>query len=274
LLALACTCCAVLIAQPAAVASASGSLVLRDGFSGTAINSRIWHIPTWNSSTDGTYVGRTQFRVSQHSPLPSVSKGCARITVQTYNPTGHSFYGTDLISNRSFTVGNGVDISVRARMDAPAQRGIVGGIFLYDLKRGSNTLHDEIDFELLGNEPTKVHTNIYADEPLGVGNPSAASYLSGSATGYHLYEIKWLPTRVSWYVDGHLVRTATSHIPTGPMHVHLNMWAPDSDWPGAYYSGIQPTESSRANKVFTMSIDSVVVILIKPAKSLSRHAPG
>lgn len=260
---------AVAVIAQAGPAAASSSVGLRDSFDGTAVDSSIWHIPTWTSSTDGTYVGRTQFRVAQNSPLPTVSQGHVDITVQTYNPTGFSFYGTDLISNQLFYVGSGVDIVVRAKMDSPAPRGVVGGIFLYDLKPGSRTLHDEIDFELLGNDPTRVHTNVYADEALGVGHPSAVPYTSGSVTDYHEYRIQWRPTSVSWYVDGNLVRTTTSQVPTGPMHLHLNMWAPDSGWAEAYYAGVQPAASPTANRRFTMGVDSAIVTLTEPSRLIS-----
>ena len=73
--------CLMALVQPAGVAFASGTLVLNDGFGGTAVNANVWHIPTWKSSTDGTYVGRTQFRVTQNSPLPVVNNGHVHITV-------------------------------------------------------------------------------------------------------------------------------------------------------------------------------------------------
>ena len=112
--------------------------------------------------------------------------------------------------------------------------GIVGGIFLYALKPGSTTYHDEIDFELLTNRPNGVQTNIYSNEKLGTGNVQFVPYASGSITDYHTYEIKWQPNQVSWFIDGTLVRTDTSHVPTGPMNFHLNIWVPDPGWPEAY----------------------------------------
>ncbi len=240
--------------------SAATSTILSDTFDGTIANSSLWHIPTWVSSTDGTFIGRTQFRVTQNSSLPTLSSSNVNITVQSYNPTGFSFYGTDLISNQIFTSGSqGIDIVIRAKMNTPLQAGTVGGIFLYALKPGSNTLHDEIDFELLGNQLGSVQTNVYANEPLGAGHPISYSYPSGTATDYHTYEIKWLPTQVLWYIDGTLVRTENTYVPAGPMYLHLNMWAPDNGWANAYSAAIQPTSNSTANQIFTMSVDSVNV---------------
>jgi len=119
---------------------ALAATLLNENFSEDVADSTKWHIPTWVSSNDGTFVGRTQFRCSQNASLPTSNNGKAIIMVESYNPTGFSFYGTDLISNQSFPMGNGIHITVRARMNTSTE-GIVGGIFLYALKPGSTTLH-------------------------------------------------------------------------------------------------------------------------------------
>ncbi|RPH49104.1 MAG: glycosyl hydrolase family protein [Desulfobacteraceae bacterium] len=236
--------------------------LLHDDFNGSTVTASNWHIPTWVSPTDGTFVGQTQFRCSQNAALPAVSTGNAIIALDTNNPTGSSFYGTDLISNQSFALGRGITVTVRAKMDAPIPVGIVGGIFLYAPPAGtSNTLHDEIDFELLSNDPNHVLTNIYGNEPLGAGHPASYAFASGSATDYHIYQIQWLPGQVSWYVDGNLVRTVTtqSPIPAGPMYLHFNVWVPGSDFAAAYDQNLHWTTSPSANQTFSMSVDWVTV---------------
>ena len=243
------------ILQPTTIQAA---VLLNDHFIGTRASSVNWHIPTWVSPTDGTFIGRTQLRCTQNSSLPAASSSNALITVQTYNPTGFSFYGTDLISNKSFPLGKGIAVTVRAKMNA-TMRGVVGGIFLYELKPGSRTLHDEIDFELLTNVPNSVQTNIYNSEPLGAGHPKFIPYASGTINTYHTYQLQWLPNRVSWFIDGKLVRTSTTNVPKGPMHLHLNAWVPGAEWAKAYNSLLQPTTSSRANRVFPMAVDLVTV---------------
>ncbi|MCW5211439.1 glycoside hydrolase family 16 protein [Desulfobulbus sp. TB] len=251
----------------------SAAPLLYDDFPGTLVNSVKWHIPTWESPTDGTFVGRTQFRCTQNSPLPSARNSNALITIESYNPAGFSFYGTDLISNQELSLQEaGLRITVRAKMDTSAP-GIVGGIFLYALKPGSSTLHDEIDFELLTNQPDGVQTNIYGNEPLGVGYPQFTPYHSGTIANFHTYEIQWYPGRVSWFIDGRQVRTATEHVPTGPMYFHLNMWVPDTDWPEAYSPEIQPTSSSGSNQIFQMTVDSVKIQPITPRAFLTPALP-
>lgn len=236
---------------------------LYDDFPGNIVDENKWHIPTWLSPNDGTFVGRTQFRCTQNSPLPACQGSNANITVETYNPTGPSFYGTDLISNQPIVLGDGIHIKVRAKMNT-STRGIVGGIFLYALKPGSNTLHDEIDFELLTNQPHVVQTNIYSNEPLGAGNPQFVSYESGLITDYHIYEIRWLPNQVSWCIDGNLVRTETNHVPTGPMNFHLNIWVPGPNWTAAYDANLHYTLDKDLNELFWMSVDSVSIQSIFP----------
>jgi beta-glucanase (GH16 family) len=240
--------------------SAAPSQTLSDDFSGPSLNAKTWYIPTHDPKGDGTFVGRTQFRATQDSSLPKVAAGTVRIPLQSYNPDAHSFYGTEIITKQQFALGAGLDIVVRARMDNARYRGIVGGIFLYFLKAGSDTLHDEIDFELLSNAPDQVQTNIYGEEPLGIGHSQMIPFASGTIADYHTYEIQWLPGEVSWLIDGKLVRKTTKNIPTHPMNFYLNAWAPDPGWPEGYSESIQPARSKEANIVLnTLYVDSVVI---------------
>jgi len=246
--------------------------LLFDDYIGNTVSESNWHIPTWVSPNDGTFVGRTQFRCTQNSPLPDAKNGNAIITVEKYNPTGFSFYGTDLISNQFFSLTTGIHITVRAKMNT-STKGIVGGIFLYALKPESTTLHDEIDFELMTNSPNGVQTNIYGNEELGKGHPEFVTFSNGSITDYHVYEIKWLPNKVSWFVDGNLVRTNTSNVPTGPMYFHLNMWVPGEEWPEAYSEDLQPTASVSLNEIFSMSVDYVHIQSFKPTSQANSLTP-
>jgi beta-glucanase (GH16 family) len=240
--------------------AAGGGTLLHDDFNGPSVDPTLWHIPTFTASGDGTFVGRTQFRVTEDSGLPATSRGTLVVPIESYNPKQPSFLAGELISNQAFSAGKGIDVIVRARMNAPLRPGIVGGLFLYALAPGSNTLHDEIDFELLSNVPDKVQTNMYGNEPLGVGHVEFVPYRNGSMTEFHDYEIKWTPKSVSWLIDGQLVRTVTSNIPIGPMRYYLNLWAPDPAWPGGYSAAIQPVRTASENEtVGSLLVDTVTV---------------
>jgi beta-glucanase (GH16 family) len=74
-----------------------------------------------------------------------------------------------------------------------------------------------------------MQTNIYANEPLGEGHP--ISYpLTSPLDQFHTYRIEWRPKEVRWLIDGKAVRTETARVPTKPMALHFNIWAPPADW--------------------------------------------
>jgi hypothetical protein len=241
----------------AGVKAQATTQIFSDDFITPVVSSQLWHIPTWVSSADGTYLGRTQFRCSQNATLPLSTNSQAIINVESYNPTGFSFYGTDLITNRSFLPGNGLIFTIYAKIKTPVSGGIVGGIYLYDLTGTSQTIHDEIDFELLTNDLNKIHTNFYNAEPLGTGHPDSVT-VANPVTDFHKYVIKWLPEGTTWLVDEKLIRTSNNS-PSGPMHFNLNMWVPEIEWKAAYNNVIQPTTQTGLNQIFSLLVESVRV---------------
>ena len=255
-------------------AAQTTTTIFSDNFDGFLMRSDLWHIPTWVSSSDGTFVGRTQFRCSQNAGLPAIINGEAKINLNTFNPTGDLFYGTDLISNRTFLLGDGLIFTIRVKFNSPVPRGIVGGIFLYDLV-GSGPKHDEIDFELVSNRLSEVQTNIYDNEPLGAGHP-VFHPIAGSVTDYHTYVIKWLPGEITWQVDGVTVRTSRTLVPERPMHFHLNIWAPDAGWMEAYDANLQWVSNPVMDQTYSMIVDYVKVdsvILKNPIIDIDREDP-
>jgi len=258
----------LLVAIPAI--QVQGATLLDQSFAGKPVDPKEWEIPTFRADGDGTFIGRTQFRVTQNSALPKTDAHGAMIAIETFNGKEPSFLGTEMISRREFPVGKGLDITIRAKMNSAAHPGIVGGIFLYALKPGSNTIHDEIDFELLTNRPNEVQTNIYAHEELGVGHVVFVPYATGgTAAGgiadYHDYGIRWTAKDVTWLIDGKPVRTTTENVPTEPMKFYFNIWAPDAHWPGGFHAAIQPVTEAEANSILDyLSVASIKVRTIEP----------
>jgi len=249
----------------AAALPAWAATLLDENFAGKPVDPKNWEIPTFKANGDGTFIGRTQFRVTQDSSLPKTDAHGAMIAIETFNGKEPSFLGTEMISRREFSVGKGLDVTVRAKMNSAAHPGIVGGVFLYALKPGSNTIHDEIDFELLTNRPNEVQTNIYANEELGVGHVVFVPYATGSMADYHDYQIRWTAKDVTWLIDGKPVRTTTENVPTQPMKFYFNIWAPDAHWPGGFHAGIQPVTDAGANSILDyLSVASIKVKTIEP----------
>lgn len=240
--------------------------LLDDPFVGSRVNGKLWHIPAWDPA-GSTYYGRTQIRTSENSPPPKVSHNAVHLALDSHNPTGFSFYGTELISNKYYKVGRGLDLQVTARLNTPVDGGVVGGLFLYYLKPGG--AHDEADVELLSNEVAsggrRFQSNIYDNEPLGAGAPWFSRLPNrGRITEYHTYGMRITRSAVTWTVDGTVIRSETTRVPDGPFQIHLNLWAPDTTWAKAYNAAIQPTRDPEQNVRYTMDIDRVLLRSAQP----------
>ena len=88
---------------------------------------------------------------------------------------------------------------------------------------------DEIDFEFLGNNPTKVQTNVFM-----AGDESAELIEIGSDSSKteHTYAIQWDSNRVQFFIDGRLVRTRWMLRRLKPLKFHLSIWTTSGGWPG------------------------------------------
>jgi len=225
-----------------------------DDFNGGAVDESIWAHPTG----DASFNGRTQMRLG----YPSVSNGLLHLQFDTYNPTanpaGNSFYGSEILSRKTFKRGTtGLIVEIRARMVTPV-KGLVGGVFLYKYFPATH-LHSEIDFELLTNMPNQVQTNIYANEPLGVGHPEFSARPQFDMTQFNTYRVEWLPDRVRWFVNDQLVRENTTILPKEPLALHLNFYAPECNWAIACDASLLPASGPENNKTYFLDIDWVRV---------------
>jgi hypothetical protein len=116
----------------------------------------------------------------------------------------------------------------------------------------------------VGNQPSYFNTNIDSNEAQGEYLSKYIQYADAGRgiTTLHKYQIQWLPSQVSWYVDDVLVRTVTSAespIPQGPMYLHFNMWAPDDDRTDAFSNELLISKTRKKNEIWSMSVDSVHV---------------
>jgi hypothetical protein len=164
---------------------------------------------------------------------------------------------------RTFQPGpTGIVITVTGNLDQP-QTGLVGGIFLYGNVDPSTGDHDEIDTELVSNDPNNLSVNTYDNQPAGPGNPQTVSLPQGdSVTQSHTYQMVWTSSQISWFVDGTEVATTASNVPTAPMSLYLNFWVPGNGtngWTYAYNGSLQPASTAQTNQQFGFNVSSVQV---------------
>lgn len=81
---------------------------------------------------------------------------------------------------------------------------------------------DEIDFEFLGYDTTKVQLNYFSD---GEGGHEYMLDLGFDASkGFHTYGFLWLEDSITWYVDGEPRYAVTETIPCNPSKIMVNAW--------------------------------------------------
>lgn len=123
-------------------------------------------------------------------------------------------------------------------MKAIKRDGVVTSMFTYTGPSDGTEWH-EIDIEILGNDTTKVQFNYYTN---GEGGHEYLYDLGFDASeGFHEYAFKWERDKITWYVDGVGVYSATKDIPSVPGKIMINAWTGKSDgednvvdWIGAF----------------------------------------
>lgn len=92
---------------------------------------------------------------------------------------------------------------------------------------------DEIDFEIVGRDPSDVQTNFYYRVQPG----HEVDYTNGmhinvnldTSLDYHTYRLDWTPTEMKWWFDGELKRTTLASqvvgkYPDTPMRIAFGIW--------------------------------------------------
>lgn len=104
---------------------------------------------------------------------------------------------------------------------------------------------DEIDFEFLGKDPSKVWINIYAN---GDPMPGLAVDLGFDASEQpHLYAFEWSEDEIRWYADGRLLHRyarVDGPLPITPAQVYLSLWAGHPRLKGWLGFAVPETEAS------------------------------
>ena len=136
-----------------------------------------------------------------------------------------------------------------ARMKTDTGSGLNAAFFSY-IGPADKQPWDEIDFEVLTKDTSKVQVNSYI---LGKPkNEKLAEVEGGTDKAFNDYAFIWEKDRLRWYVNGKLVQEVTNpaELPTHPQKIFFSLWGSDTltSWMGPF--------SDPGRKV-TMQVDRV-----------------
>src|SRR6056297_3610597 len=106
-------------------------------------------------------------------------------------------------------------------MRAARGHGVISSFFTYTGPYFGDP-HEEIDFEFLGRDPTKVWLNRFYDGEKLPGQWIELGFDASEAP--HLYAFDWLPDRIVWYADGEEIFRVTADergIPSTPGKIYI-----------------------------------------------------
>ncbi|KIW06074.1 uncharacterized protein PV09_03245 [Verruconis gallopava] len=134
---------------------------------------------------------------------------------------------------------------------------------------------DEIDWEWIGGDDSKVQTNYFGKGNTTTYNRELWVAAADCQTTAHNYTVNWQSDKTEWYVDGTLTRTLNyadavdgTNYPQTPMRVKVGIWAGGDtslnsegtvEWAGG--------ATNFSQGPFTMTLEKVVIVNQNPASS-------
>lgn len=178
----------------------------------------------------------------------SIAEGILRLGFQNRAFKKRDHVCGEIQTNQRFGYG-----TYETRMKAVAGSGLNTGFFSY-IGPVHKQPHDEIDFEVLGKDPSKVQINQFVN-----GKPSGDAKLvdvpGGAEQDFHDYAFVWEKDAIRWYVDGKLAGEATdpAKLPSHASKIYVSLWGSDTltSWMGAFAEPAEPVMAEIDRIAFT-----------------------
>ncbi len=267
----------LVIASVHAGAASAQTRIFRDDFNGAAGStpSQWW--------VEDHYQGRGKFGQAGWVN----GSGAMDVSVGRYNASAPGVLAqTSMRTQRLFqpSPGRVLDFRIRARIWGQDQRGIVTAFFLYSQgQRNGAFRSDEADIEWLTNAAANrtddsmlistwhnwnrddPHYDIDQHPQFGT-QISRLEPLGFDIGGWQTYTIRWGQGVLEFFVDQpngqwrYIGGYYGGQVPTQPMHLFVNAWAPDSSWSQAFDASLQPTSNPAQQAWHGMSVDWIEVL--------------
>jgi endo-1,3-1,4-beta-glycanase ExoK len=183
----------------------------------------------------------------------SVSDGTLKLGFASQKAKDRDYVCGEVQTNARFGYG-----TFEVRMKSVAGSGLNTGFFTY-IGPVHKQPHDEIDFEVLGKDPSKVQLNQYVNGK-SVGDAKLVEVPGGADKGFHDYAFVWQKDRIAWYVDGELAGEASdpAKLPSHASKIYLSVWGSDTltSWMGAFADPGAPIAAEVDRVAYTAPGDS------------------
>ncbi|KAF9551394.1 hypothetical protein EC957_009279 [Mortierella hygrophila] len=158
---------------------------------------------------------------------------------------------------------------------------------------------DEIDFEVVGRDPTEAQTNFYYRTPpdmptdlIDYSNTGKQPLNTNTALDFHDYEIEWMPEYILWKVDDKVIRhvfrnetkddvgidPATDHIrkryPSSPARIQFGIWDGGQGSEGTAAWAGTPTDWSKPDQKYEIQVDYVDIQCYYPGNETQTWPPA
>ena len=224
---------------PSPIAGTNYHLVWSDEFNGTSVDASKWDLVGWGIPF-GSHWANFSYNESANV---SVANGALALTARnTGGGPGGTWQGAMLSTQSTHTWQYGF-WEVRAKLP-PKGPGFWSGIWMF----GGGSW-DELDLmEWLGRDVSTVYQTYHFDPANSQQQVSPKS--SDWTTDYHLFQMKWEPGRITYYVDNVQTASWTQSVPARQMYFMFNFdVGGPNDWSGAPDSSTPTTATYNVDYV-------------------------
>lgn len=170
----------------------------------------------------------------------TVSGGDLSLGLDTTDQDGKSYTGAEIQSNGFYGYGR-YDVTMQASGDT----GVNSNFFTYTGPSFGDAWN-EIDFEFLGKDPTKVSLTYHTADGSDVEHWVDLGF--DASAGFHAYSIIWEPNSIQWLADGNVlyeVQNPALAVPDTAGKFMMNIWTGMEGWLGT------PTFTDPASAIYS-----------------------
>jgi endo-1,3-1,4-beta-glycanase ExoK len=160
-----------------------------------------------------------------------LSKGILTLSYVKQKTESHEYSCAEIQSHKQYGYG-----TYEVRLRTGSGPGLVGAFFTY-IGPHFKKPHDEIDFEVLLRDTSKVTVTTYVTGKAMYG--ASLDVPGGTDGGFNDYAFVWEKDRMRWFINGklaHEVTSADGPMPTNLQKIYSSIWGSDNsvEWLGAF----------------------------------------